>query len=277
MSSEDTHMPGTSVPSVALTVSYDGSGFAGFARQPRLRTVQGAIEEALSIALRRTVEVVGAGRTDAGVHALGQVVSFAGAPSDPDLRALLRSVNALAGDGVAVTGARLANPGFSARFDATAREYRYRIVTGPARPLFLGGFAWHVPASLDLAAMESASALLMGEHDFRSFCVTESAEGQRTHRFVRSLEVYEAEELGERCVMVRVVGNAFLHSMVRVIVGTLVEVGTGRWDPQRVGEALAACDRKAAGPTAPAKGLVLHAVEYPDSVWLGHASADEPD
>lgn len=277
MSGEDTEERMALTPSVALTVSYDGFGFAGFARQPGLRTVQGALEEALSVALRRTVEVVGAGRTDSGVHALGQVVSFASAEAGTDLRVLSRSVNALAGEGVTVTGARLARPGFSARFDATAREYRYRIATGPARPLFLHDFAWHVPSRLDRDAMNAATALLVGEHDFRSFCVTESAEGQRTHRYVRLLEVYEAEELGERCLTVRVVGNAFLHSMVRVIVGTLVEVGAGRWSPQRVGDALAACDRRAAGPTAPAKGLVLHSVEYPEDVWIEQGVVPEDD
>ncbi len=252
----------------ALTVSYRGAPFSGFARQPGLDTVQGRIESALAIALREPVETTGAGRTDAGVHALGQVVSFEVAGAAPDPAALLRSLNALVGGGVTVTGVRRAVPGFSARFDAESREYRYRIVDGPVPPLFLGELAWWVRAPLDLGAMRQASAALLGEHDFASFCVTESARGKRTHRRLDVLEITAEEVLGERCVTVRVVGNAFLHSMVRVIVGSLVEVGTGRREPGWLAEARAACDRAAAGPTAPAHGLTLWHVAYPGECWL---------
>lgn len=253
---------------LVLTVAYDGADFAGFARQPRQRTVQGELEQALSIWLKRPVEIVGAGRTDAGVHALGQVVSCPCGDPRVDDRALLRSLNALAGDGIAVREVRRARAGFSARFDAVSREYRYRIVASPVVPLFLRHVTWWMPRTLDVDAMRDGAAYLLGEHDFRSFCVTESAEGKRTVRKIDLIEMAEEEHLGERCLTVRVIGNAFLHSMVRVIVGTLVEVGTGRREPGWVGEALSACERSAAGPTAPAHGLTLWSVEYPSDAWL---------
>lgn len=259
----------TTAPVLALTVAYDGARFSGFARQPGLDTVQGRIEDALATILRREVEITGAGRTDAGVHARAQVVSAAlGIDDSVDSQRMRRSLGALTGEGIVVRDVRRARPGFSARFDATGREYRYRIVTGPAAPLFLERFAWHVPHQLDLEEMRVAAACLEGEHDFRSFCVTESAQGQRTVRRVDRIRIDVEEHLGEPCLCVRVEGNAFLHSMVRVIVGSLVEVGEGRRDADWLAVALAARDRVAAGPTAPAHGLVLHAVHYPDHVWV---------
>jgi len=252
----------------ALTVSYAGTPFAGFARQPGLDTVQGRLERALSTALRREVQTVGAGRTDAGVHALGQVVSFDADGSEPGPAELLRSLNALVGDGIVVTGIRRAAAGFSARFDAEAREYRYRLVPGPVPPLFLEPVAWWPRRTLDLSTMRDAAGALLGEHDFRSFCVTESAEDRSTTRRIELVEVVPEEHLGEHCVTVRVVGNAFLHSMVRVIVGSLVEVGAGRREPAWLAGVLAACDRAAAGPTAPARGLTLWHVSYPEECWL---------
>lgn len=256
-----------SMSTLAITVTYDGSLFAGFARQPGLRTVQGALESALETVFGTPLPTVGAGRTDAGVHALGQVVSV-DAPGDGlDLARLRRSLDALTGPGVVVRDVALARPGFSARFDAVEREYRYRITPGPVAPLFLERFSWHVPSALDVGAMREAAAVLVGEHDFASFCVTESAIGRNTVRTVREIEFVAEEHLGEECVTVRVVGNAFLHSMIRVMVGTLVEVGAGRRDATWVAEALAAKTRSAAGPTAPAHGLVFHAVRYPADVW----------
>lgn len=253
---------------VVLVASYDGSGFAGFARQPGLETVQGRIEHALSTILRRECETVGAGRTDAGVHALGQVVSFHADGSEPDPSTLLRSLNALVGDGIVVTEVRLAPDGFSARHSAIAREYRYRLVPGPVPPLFLAPYAWWVKGSLDLGAMRAAASALVGEHDFRSFCVAASAEGKHTQRRLDNIEIEPETALGEHSVVVRVVGNAFLHSMVRTIVGSLVEVGLGRRPESWIAEVLEARERAAAGPTAPAWGLVLWHVQYPQECWL---------
>jgi len=253
---------------LALTVSYDGEPFSGFARQPGLDTVQGRLETALSVVLRRDVEIVGAGRTDAGVHAIGQVVSFESSGTEPEPSALVRSLNALVGEGIVVTGVRRAQVGFSARFDAEAREYRYRLVPGPLPPLFMAPVAWWTKCVLDLQAMREASAALVGDHDFRSFCVSESAEGRNTRRGVELVSIAPEEHLGEHSVTVRVVGDSFLHSMMRVIVGSLVEVGAGRRRPGWLAEALAARDRAAAGPTAPPHGLTLWHVWYPEECWL---------
>lgn len=262
-------MSETSPMTIALVVAYNGSRFAGFARQPGLETVQGRLESALATVLRREVATVGAGRTDAGVHALGQVVSFSATGEELDKASLARSLNALAGPDLVVRDVRYARPGFSARFDAVAREYRYRLVTGAVPPLFLSDVAWWVKRELDVAAMRVAADTLIGEHDFRSFCVAESAEGKRTFRRVDAIEIGEEEHLGEPCLVVKVIGNAFLHSMVRVIVGTLVEVGIGRRPAEWVAEALEARSRASAGPTAPACGLTLWRVEYPEDVWTG--------
>jgi tRNA pseudouridine38-40 synthase len=254
-------------PVTALTVAYDGAPFAGFARQPGLPTVQGRLEDALRVALRRDVATIGAGRTDAGVHARAQVVSFESAPGDPAPGPLRRSLNALAGPDVAVSAVRSAVPGFSARHDATAREYRYLLVPGSVPPVALRGRAWWVERALDLDAMREGARSLLGEHDFRSFCVTESAEGRRTVRDVELLRIAAVTELGEECVEVRVAGRSFLHSMVRILVGSLVEVGEGRREPAWTADALAARDRAAAGPTAPAHGLTLWSVSYPEDRW----------
>jgi tRNA pseudouridine38-40 synthase len=254
---------------LVLTVSYDGSGFAGFARQPGLPTVQGQLESALSTVLRRSIaETVGAGRTDAGVHALGQVVSLEIDTPEGDCAGLVRSLNALVGPRIVVTGARLAPPGFSARHSAVAREYHYRVVPGPIPPLFLAPYAWWVKGSLDLNSMRDGAAALLGEHDFRSFCVAASAEGKRTVRRLDVIEIGPESVMGEHAIVVRVVGNAFLHSMVRTIVGSLVEVGLGRRPVTWIAEALVARDRSSAGPTAPAAGLTFWHVTYPEECWL---------
>ncbi len=254
---------------VALTVAYDGAQFHGFAKQPGLATVQGSLETALAIALRRPVPTVGAGRTDAGVHARGQVVSFDAIQGEIHPRRLRRSLQALVGDSLVIREIRVARARFSARFDARSREYRYRIVYGPVPNLFTADFAWHVVKPLDLGRMREAAELLIGEHDFASFCVTASAKGLRTVRTVDVIELIEEEHFSEQCLTVRVVGRAFLHSMVRTIVGTLVDVGVGRCDTQWVTEVLGARSRAIAGPTAPAHGLTFHSVRYDDEVWLG--------
>lgn len=251
-----------------LTVSYDGARFNGFAKQPGLPTVQAALESALAVALRRRVGTVGAGRTDAGVHALGQVVSFPRREDDPDATALRRSVNALITRGIVVRDVRTAHEGFSARFDACSREYVYRIFLNPAPPLFLADTAWWRKRPLDIQAMRAAAAHLVGERDFAAFCVADSARDRITVRTLTMLDIDFEEHLGERCLVVRVRGSAFLHSMVRVIVGTLVEVGSGARTIGSVAEALTVRERAAAGVTAPAHGLTLWSVEYLPEVWV---------
>ena len=249
----------------SITVAYNGEPFCGFAKQPGQLTVQGEIEHALELLFRREVPTVCAGRTDSGVHARGQVVSFD--VEEEELRgrtddSLLRSLNALTHDDISVRGIAKRPDGFSARFDAVNRKYRYFISNGQTSPLFMRDFSWHVTKSLDLEAMREAASHLIGEHDFKSFCMAASAEGRRTFRHVDSIDVYQQDVNGEEMVVVEVVGNAFLHSMVRAIVGTLVAVGVGNRKPEWVKDVLEACDRKAAGENAPARGLVLWEVEY---------------
>lgn len=258
---------GPSLRTIALRLAYDGEPFSGFARQPGQLTVQGDLEHALSLVFRRPVETVCSGRTDAGVHAIGQVVSFEVEPQEWEGRSverLARSLNALTHDRVSVRGIAEARPGFSARFDAEWREYHYHLCTQPAPPMFMKDFSWHLTCPLDLDAMRKAASFLVGEHDFKSFCMAVSAVGKPTCRNVHEISISEEEVMGDKVVVVKVVGNAFLHSMVRTIVGTLVAVGRGKRPPEWVGEVLEARDRTAAGENAPAAGLVFWRVRYPE-------------
>ncbi len=248
-----------------MEVAYNGAPFAGFARQPGQLTVQGSIEEALGLLFRRPVETVCAGRTDSGVHARGQVVNFQ--VGEEELRGrslfkLLRSLNALTHDDISVKSLQEKPADFSARFSATMREYRYFICADPYAPLLMRDFSWHIPKRLDLDAMRQAAEHLIGEHDFKSFCMAVSAEGKSTMRNVFDIQVEREEIWGESLVVVTVKGNAFLHSMVRTIVGTLVAVGLGRRKPEWVQQVLEARNRSAAGENAPACGLVFWRVSY---------------
>lgn len=250
---------------LALGVSYKGTAFAGFARQPGQLTVQGELEHALGIIFRHPVETVCAGRTDAGVHALGQVVSFSVFAEEWEGRTcdkLRASVDALTHGDIAIRWAEERDAEFSARFSAQAREYRYYICTDKAAPLVMRDFSWHLGKPLDLEAMRAGAAYLIGEHDFKSFCLSASAEGKPTHRNVMRIDIEQSSILGSEMVIITVEGNAFLHSMVRTIVGTLVLVGRDKREPGWVQEVLAACDRSAAGENAPAQGLVFWHVTY---------------
>lgn len=257
----DESMAGTLV----VRLGYRGEGFAGFAEQPSVRTVAGELRRALETVLRRPCELTCAGRTDAGVHALSQYVSVPMRADELDLPAerLMRSLVALTPDDISIRALLRADEGFSARFDALSRSYRYRIATGEARPVLAWNHAWWYRGRLDEGLMAQAATALVGEHDFRSFCKAVSAEGKPTCRYLASVGVSRLEEAGEELVVVDVTGNAFLHNMVRTIVGTLVEVGRGHRDPAWVGEVLEARDRTAAGQCAPAKGLTFVGVEYP--------------
>lgn len=251
---------------IAAWLSYNGAPFSGFARQNDQLTVQGSIEEALELLFRRPVETTCAGRTDSGVHALCQVVSFDLYDDEWSRRkpeALLRSLNALTDENISIREVRPMQEDFSARFSAVSREYRYFICTDAASPLLMDKFSWHLERPLDIARMASASQYLLGEHDFKSFCMAVSAKDKPTHRYVEEISFSQEEIWGSNFVVIRVVGNAFLHSMVRTMVGTLVLVGLGKREPEWVAEVLAAKNRQAAGQNAPAQGLVLWNVNYP--------------
>lgn len=249
----------------SITVAYDGAPFAGFARQPGQLTVQGELERALSLVFREDIETVCAGRTDAGVHALAQEVSFniAGALMEGrSAHSFLRSMNALTHDSISVRGLHRRPAGFSARFDAKEREYKYFICTQDAPPIFTKRFSWHISQPLDVSAMRESSKYLIGEHDFKSFCMAVSAKDKPTCRNVHRIGFGEQVVMGEPVLVTTIAGNAFLHSMVRTIMGTLVMVGRGKRSPEWVEKVLLACDRTSAGENAPAQGLVLWDVQY---------------
>lgn len=248
-----------------MTLAYDGAPFAGFARQPGQLTVQGSLEQALATLFHREVLTTCAGRTDAGVHGVGQVVSFDLELSElasRSLSSLTRSCNALTADGIVVRRADLHPFGFSARFDAKSRTYRYFIATSPTPPVFLSRFAWHVPAPLDVSAMARAADLLLGERDFKSFCRAASAKDAPTRRNLQSIRFATDELFGEKVLITTLTASGFLHGMVRALMGTLVLVGRGKRPPEWVVEVLEARDRRSAGENAPAHGLFLWEVRY---------------
>ncbi|MBI2238474.1 MAG: tRNA pseudouridine(38-40) synthase TruA [Actinobacteria bacterium] len=241
---------------VRLTLAYDGTGFRGWARQPGLRTVQGGLELALHRILGEVPHLSVAGRTDAGVHAAGQVVSFS-VRDGVDPARLQRALNGMLAPEVVVLDARTAPPGFDARRSATAREYRYRIDTAPLPDPFTARFVWHRPGPLALVPMRRAAGHLEGEHDFASFCRTPKVPAST----VRRLERLAVARRGDRVEVVARAGG-FLHQMVRSLVGTLIAVGEGRLDPDAMPGVLEARDRSRAGRVAPAHGLTLERVVY---------------
>ena len=256
---------------IVLRLAYSGGAYSGFAEQQQedVRTVAGELRRGLETFLRREVELTCAGRTDAGVHALRQYVSFP-ADSEEELqiprRRWLRAMDALLPRDIAVQEVYHAPAGFSARFDACSRTYVYRIADRPNRPVLTRDHVWWQRMPLDDAAMARAAQHLVGEHDFKSFCKAASAEGKPTCRNVMNVGFERTVEMGEDVLAFTITGNAFLHSMVRTIVGTLVEVGARRRDEAWVADVLQACDRAAAGPTAPACGLVFTDVAYPEGL-----------
>jgi tRNA pseudouridine38-40 synthase len=243
---------------VRLTLAYDGTGFRGWARQrdPGIRTIEGVLTERLETLLRHPVKLSVAGRTDAGVHARGQVASFrtdAGVGSDR----LRRAVNRALAPEVVVLEAVAVPDRFDARFSATGRAYVYRIDEDDVADPFTARFVWHRPGRLTLPPMRRAARALVGEHDFASFCRHPGAD-RSTVRHLRRLTVSRRG----RQLEVRAEADAFLHQMVRSLVGTLVDVGDGRLDPPDIPGILNARDRSAAGRLAPARGLTLERVTY---------------
>ena len=243
---------------IRLGLAYDGTGFRGWARQRdrHVRTVEGVVTDRLETILREPVKLSVAGRTDAGVHARGQVASFRTASATAPDR-LQRALNAALAPEIVVLEAGEASDAFDARFSATAREYAYRIDQRDIPDPFTGRFVWHRPGPLVLRPMREAAALLVGEHDFTSFC-RHPGPDRSTVRDLRRLSVARHDLLLE----IRAVANAFLHQMVRSLVGTLVAVGEGRLDAATMPEILAARERAAAGRPAPARGLTLERVSY---------------
>jgi tRNA pseudouridine38-40 synthase len=241
---------------LALGIEYDGSRFLGWQTQPGGGSVQDALEPALSGIAGEAISVTCAGRTDRGVHALAQVVHFDTRAMRPE-SAWVRGVNAMLPESVAVLWSREVPPEFHARYSAQARVYRYVLLNRPVRPALAARHVGWFHAPLDVPAMREAAALLLGEHDFSSF---RSAECQAKSP-VRTLHALEVERHGERIDFV-LRANAFLHHMVRNVVGLLVYVGKGKHPPRWAREVLDARDRSKAAPTFAPEGLYLEKVEY---------------
>ncbi len=257
---------------LSITLGYNGTGYAGWARQPELRTVQGDLEEALTHIDPRIGAVVCAGRTDAGVHARTQVVHVE-VPLDVWLSrtgdGLRRQLNRITDDRIHVRAVVAAPPGFDARFSALSRTYSYRICDDPANwdPLFREWVTLH-RKQLDVAAMARAAEALVGEHDFAAFC--RPREGASTIRRILRIDVHRD---GGRRVVVTVEADAFCHSMVRSLVGSLVAVGEGRRDVGWVVAKLTATQRDSTITVMPPQGLVLEAVTYPPDELLAERAA----
>jgi tRNA pseudouridine38-40 synthase len=242
-----------------LTVEYEGTRYLGWQLQPGGATVQGELERALAVALREPVRVRGAGRTDAGVHAAGQVAAVRVSHVPADLGRLRRSLNALLPEDISVQDIARADDTFDPRRHARSRVYVYRILNAPAPSPFWRRWAWHVPLPLDVGAMAEASRPLVGEHDFAAFRGADAKEVLRnTVRRVLESRLYAAPPL----LIYRVEATAFLKHMVRNIVGTLAEIGGGTRPPSALADVLAGRDRTRAGATAPPHGLTLVEVRY---------------
>jgi tRNA pseudouridine38-40 synthase len=243
---------------IRLTLAYDGTDFRGWARQrdAGVRTVEGSLAEVLTRVARQDVRLSVAGRTDAGVHARGQVASFSTSSRLAPER-IQRAVNGFLSPEIVVVDAREARQGFDARFSATAREYRYVVDTGLAADPFTARYVWHRPGELSIARMRAAARYLVGEHDFSSFC-RHPGPGKPT---VRDLQRVSVSRDGD-VVTFGFRANAFLHQMVRTVVGTLVRVGEGKLEPDDVRIMLEARERAVISQPAPARGLTLDRVAY---------------
>lgn len=242
-----------------LDLEYEGTRFKGWARQPGQRTVEGVLEEALATVLRERVRLRVAGRTDAGVHALAQVASFATTRRDVVPERLCRSLNALLPEDVAVRRVAPVPPGFDARA-ARSRTYRYRLWVSPARPVLARAVVWDVRGPVEPEALQAAARLLAGERDFAA--LTPSA--RLYHSCVRTVHEARWRPVGDGADEwdFEITASSFLHMMVRVAVGSMVDVAQGRLTLEAFAAGLAAGERRALGQTAPPRGLALVAVEY---------------
>jgi tRNA pseudouridine38-40 synthase len=256
-----------------LTLAYDGTSFHGWQVQPGLATVQGALAGAIRRVVGESVLPQGSGRTDTGVHALGQVASFALEAAIPPEN-LLRALNRALPAAIRVLTAQIAAEDFHARHSAVRKTYEYRIFQRKVQKVericspFLAPYVWDCPWRVNLELANIAAAAVVGEHDFTSFAATDPDLGQRQSEdapmsMVRTVFASGWRE-AEGLIVYRVTGSGFLHHMVRNLVGTFVEAGSGRTAPESVARILAARNRAAAGPTAPARGLFLLSVDYED-------------
>ncbi len=247
------------VRNIKLTIAYDGSAYHGWQIQPGLRTIQGVITEAIRDLLGSEVRLFGASRTDAGVSALGQVGLIQIDSLIPTENLAKAITDRLPAD-IAITEAADVPEGFDLMGAVTSKLYRYTIFTGQVRPVLQIRHCWHLSAKLDITAMAEAARLLVGKKDFKSFA-SAADKRESTVRTIFRCDICNKEEEND-FVYVEVEGDGFLYNMVRNIVGTLVDVGTGRWRPEKINEILEAKDRTAAGQLAPPGGLCLMWIKY---------------
>jgi tRNA pseudouridine38-40 synthase len=240
-----------------LTVEYDGAPFVGWQWQENGPSVQGALEDAIQKLSGETVTVIGAGRTDAGVHALGQVAHFDLVKEFPPDKVRDALNYHLKPSPVVVLGAQVVDAGFHARFSATARHYLYRILSRRAPPALETGHVWHVVRDLDTTAMHHAAQALVGQHDFTTFRAAEC----QAKSPVKTLDRLDVSRVGDE-VHVNAAARSFLHNQVRSMVGSLKLVGEGKWSKRDLEAALKAKDRSECGPVAPPQGLYLARVDY---------------
>ena len=246
---------------IFITIEYDGGPFVGWQRQVTGPSVQQVLEEAAAELTDGEILVQGAGRTDSGVHATGQVAHL-DVPDKFDANRVMEALNALTGDHpVTILEAREVNSEAHARFSATGRTYLYRILPRRQPPALDHGRVWHHRGALDAGAMQAAAAHLVGRHDFTSFRASQC----QADSPVRTLDELRIEPRGQE-ILIHAAARSFLHHQVRNIVGTLALVGAGKWSGDDVAAALAARDRSAAGPTAPPEGLYLTGVTYPTGI-----------
>lgn len=239
-----------------MTLMYDGTRYYGWEHQPGRDTIQGKLEAVLERMCGAAVEVIGAGRTDAGVHAKGMVASFQ-AETERAPEEIRDYLNRYLPDDIAVKEVREAAPRFHARYKAVGKTYCYTCFDGPVKPVFNRRYVTRLDAAPDLEAMRRAAAVLQGEHDFRSFC----GNPKMKKSTVRTVDTIEIVRKGGYLYF-NVHGTGFLQNMVRILVGTLLEVGYGRMKPEQMEDILEARDRRLAGPTAPPEGLCLMKVDY---------------
>lgn len=244
------------MPTVKLTLEYDGTGFAGWQRQPDQPTIQEAVERAVEGITHTKVSVIGAGRTDAGVHALGQVASFR-TERDMAPTEWVRALNAHLPETIVARAAEIVPGSFHARRDATGKLYRYRILNRPERPAVERHYCWHVHKALDDARMNQAAVCLIGSHDCSSF-ETQPTDNDDPMCRIDRLAIIRHGDLIE----IEIYADRFLKQMVRSLVGTLADIGLGKREAEGMPDILAARDRSAAGKTAPAQGLFLVRVDY---------------
>jgi len=242
---------------IKLTIEYDGTHYLGWQVQPKGATLQGVLEEKLSFLTNEKIDLLGSGRTDAGVHALGQVAHFK-TESQLDVQTIQKALNSLLPSDIVIQKVEEVDEGFHARKQSKSKTYEYRILNRNIRSAFHRGYAWHIPQMLNIGEMRKATRSLMGEHDFSSF----QSVGSPKRTAVRKVTRAEWKQSRDGFLRFEIEANGFLKQMVRAIVGTLIEVGRRKITSEEFQKILDSRDRKNAGPTAPAHGLFLKEVKY---------------